>query len=144
VADASSWTNGTPRFRWNETPQEERNAMSALIEIFIALPLVALLLLVAPGPSMAADAMKPASQSVYTDAGTTIRFADLDLSKPQGVATLYARIRRTAHDICGDADGRYSLKERCIARTIEDAVSRINEPPLTALHTEHLKRALGS
>jgi UrcA family protein len=117
--------------------------MSAITEISVAAALIAVLF-IAPGPSMAADAMKLTSQSVDTNAGTTLRFSDLDLSKPEGVARLYARISRTAHDICGDANGRTSLKDGCIARTIEDAVSRIDKPPLTALHTEHLKHALGS
>jgi UrcA family protein len=123
--------------------RREIDAMSAFIEKSIAAALVAALL-IAPGHAMAADAMKLASHSVDADAGTTVRFADLDLSKPEGLARLYARISRTARDICGDADGRSSLKERCIAKTIEDAVNRINRPPLTALHTEHLKHALGS
>ena len=117
--------------------------MSVIIEKSIAAALVAALL-IAPGHAMAADAMKLASQSLDADAGTTVRFADLDLSKPEGVARLYARISRTAHDICGDADGKTSLNERCIAKTIEDAVNRLNKQPLTALHTEHLKHALGS
>jgi UrcA family protein len=108
--------------------------MSAVIEKSIAASLIALLL-IAPGYTVAADATNP---------GTTVRFADLDLSKPEGVARLYSRISRTAHDICGDADGRTSLNDRCIAKTIEDAVNRINKPPLTALHTEHLKHAMGS
>ncbi len=117
--------------------------MSAVIEKSFAAALIAVLL-IAPGYSMAADATKFASQSSDTSAGTTVRFADLDLSKPEDLARLYARISRTARDICGDADGRTSLKGRCIAKTIEDAVNRINKPPLTALHTEHLKHALGS
>jgi UrcA family protein len=117
--------------------------MSAIIEKSFAAALIAALL-IAPGHSMAADATKLASQSVDMNAGTTVHFADLDLSKPAGVARLYGRISRTAHDICGDANGSMSLRDRCIARTIEDAVNRINKPPLTALHTEHLKHTLGS
>jgi UrcA family protein len=117
--------------------------MSAVIEKSFAAALVAALL-IAPGHPMAADAVKLASQSVDTGAGTTVSFVDLDLSKPEGVARLYARISRTARDICGDPDGRMSLNERCVAKTIENAVKRLNRPPLTALHTEHLKHALGS
>jgi UrcA family protein len=123
--------------------RREINAMSVIIEKSIAAALVAALL-IAPGHAMAADAMKLASQSLDADAGTTVRFADLDLSKPEGVATLYARISRTAHDICGDVDGRMSLNEKCVAKTVENAVNRLNWPLLTALHTAHLKHALGS
>ena len=117
--------------------------MTAVIEKSIAAALIAVIL-IGCGHPMVAEAMEPLPQSVDSNAGGTVRFADLDLSKPEGVARLYARISRTARDICGDADGRTSLKGRCIAKTIEDAVNRINKPPLTALHTEHLKHALGS
>lgn len=117
--------------------------MSAIIEKSIAAAFIAVLL-IAPGYSFAAGAITFASQSGGANDGTTVRFADLDLSKPEGVARLYARISRTARDICGDADGSMSLKQKCVAKTIEDAVSRINKPLLTALHTEHLKHSLGS
>jgi UrcA family protein len=123
--------------------RREINVMSVIVEKSIAAALVAALL-IAPGHAMAADAMKLASRSVDADAGITVRFADLDLSKPEGVATLYARISRTARDICGDADGKMSLNERCVTKTVENAVNRLNRPQLTALHTEHLKHALGS
>jgi UrcA family protein len=124
-----------------KSQQEEKNAMTADIEKLIAAALIAASL-IACGHAMAADGMKP--QSVDTDAGTTLRVVDLDLSKPQDVARHYARVSLAARDICGDGNGRMSLEKRCIAKTIEDAVSRINRPTLTALHAEHLKRALGS
>ena len=117
--------------------------MTADIEKLIAAALIAVSL-IACGHAVAADAVKLAPQSVDTDAGTTVRVADLDLSKQQDVARLYARVSLAARDICGDGNGRMSLEKRCIAKTIDDAVSRINRPTLTALHAEHLKRALGS
>jgi UrcA family protein len=130
-----------------KSQHKEINAMTAVIEKSITAALIAALL-IAPGHPMAADAMQLAPRSVATNSGTAVRFADLDVSKPEDVARLYARISRTARDICGrsnaDGDGRMSLEERCIAKTIEDAVSRINRPMLTALYAEHLKRALGS
>lgn len=121
--------------------------MTAVIEKSVAAALIALTL-IGSGYPMAAKAMRAAPQSVDTDPGITVRFADLDLSKPEGVATLYGRINRAARDICGpsgaDGDGRMSLAERCITRTIEHAVTRINRPLLTALHAEHLKHTQGS
>jgi UrcA family protein len=112
----------------------------------------AIALIAAPAWSLAADldlapSRSLASQPVDGPAGVRVRFADLKLSKPEDVARLYARISRVARDICGPGaaawDGRTSPMEKCIAQTIEDAVSRINSPPLIALHTAHRKRALG-
>jgi UrcA family protein len=123
--------------------KQEINAMTAIIEKPFAVALIAALLM-APGYSMAADATELPSHSVDMNAGTTVHFADLDLSKPAGLARLYERISRTASDICGAANGSTSLRERCMTRTIEDAIDRINKPPLTALHAEHLRHAVGS
>jgi UrcA family protein len=135
------------RTRFLETLTGDISAMTAVIEKSIGAALIALTL-IGSGYPMTAKAMGPAPQSVGINAGITIRFADLDLSKPAGIATLYGRISRAARDICGpsgaDGDGRMSLKERCITRTIEDAVTRINRPLLTALHSEHLKHTQGS
>jgi len=74
--------------------------MTAVIEKSIAAALIALTL-IGSGYPMAAKAMGPAPQSVDINAGITVRFAGLDLSKPEGVATLYGRISQAARDICG-------------------------------------------
>ena len=113
--------------------------MNALILIAISL--------IAAGQTFAADPRAPASQSVENKAGIRVRYADLDLSKPQDVSILYKRISRAARDNCGtDAaawDGRTSLLKKCIGQTIEDAVNRINKPLLTALHRERMNRMRG-
>ena len=115
--------------------------MNALIKQSTAVTLIAISL-IAAGQTFAADPKAPASQSVENKAGIRVRYADLDLSKPQDVSILYKRISRAARDNCGtDAaawDGRTSLLKKCIGQTIEDAVNRINKPLLTALHRERM------
>jgi hypothetical protein len=59
--------------------------MTAVIEKSIGAALIALTL-IGSGYPMTAKAMGPAPQSVDINAGITIRFADLDLSKPEGIA----------------------------------------------------------
>ena len=120
--------------------------MNALIKQSTAVTLIAISL-IAAGRALAADPRDFASQSVENKAGIRVRYADLDLSKPQDVSILYKRISRAARDNCGtDAaawDGRTSLLEKCIGQTIEDAVNRINKPVLTALHRERMNRMRG-
>jgi UrcA family protein len=118
--------------------------MNALIKQSTAIILMAISL-IAAGRALAADPRAP--QSVENKAGIRVRYADLDLSKPQDVSILYKRISRAARDNCGtDAaawDGRTSLLKKCIGQTIEDAVNRINKPLLTALHRERMNRMRG-
>ena len=119
--------------------------MNALIKQSAAVTLIAISL-IAAGRALAADPRAP--QSVENKAGIRVRYADLDLSKPQDVSILYKRINRAARDNCGtDAaaawDGRTSLLKKCIGQTIEDAVNRINKPLLTALHRERMNRMRG-
>jgi UrcA family protein len=113
--------------------------MNALIKQSTAITLIAISL-IAAGRALAADPRAP--QSVENKAGIRVRYADLDLSKPEDVSILYKRISRAARDNCGtDAaawDGRTSLLKKCIGQTIEDAVNRINKPLLTALHRERM------
>ncbi len=120
--------------------------MNALIKQSAAITLVAISL-IAAGRALAADPTDFASQSAETKAGIRVRYADLDLSKPQDISILYKRISRAARDNCStDAaawDGRTSLLKKCIGQTIEDAVNRINKPPLTALHRERKNRMRG-
>lgn len=70
----------------------------------------------------------------------TVSYADLDLGKPQGVDTLYARLKGAAKAACGDADAR-NLRERALVRECRDealanAVDGINHSALTAKHLQ--------
>jgi UrcA family protein len=81
-----------------------------------------------------------AGESAATgESNIKVKFRDLDLSKPEGVAALYQRIERSARLVCTDSSspwdaGRVETFKRCYQGAIEDAVSSINQPQLTALH----------
>lgn len=72
----------------------------------------------------------------------TVSFADLDLSKPEGAATLLDRMRNAAKGVCSSLDGA-SIREQqrhaaCIEFALSNAVTRVDQPTLTeyfAMHT---------
>ncbi len=86
--------------------------------------------------TLTAQAEKPADP---TESNIKVKFRDLDLSKLEGVAALYDRIERSARLVCKDSTspwdaGRVETFQRCYEAAIQDAVSSINQPKLTALH----------
>jgi UrcA family protein len=91
-------------------------------------------------------AMPSAFADIRTDSADsiTVKYADLDLSKPAGAETLYLRIKRAARMVCShnvDAwDGRRLTHEReCVDDSIANAVKHVNNSTLTAMYREHSK-----
>ncbi len=77
----------------------------------------------------------------------TVRFAELDLSKQAGVEVLYRRIKSAAWTVCGGRDpiARINIaKSQCYKTAVANAVTQVNAPLLTALHTEKTKTRLAS
>jgi UrcA family protein len=67
-----------------------------------------------------------------------ISYSDLNLAKPADAAVLYSRLRNAADTVCGEYDIR-ALRDTqqhaaCAARALSDAVARVNDSALTALH----------
>jgi UrcA family protein len=75
----------------------------------------------------------------------TVNFADLDISTPAGAHMLYMRIRAAAQVVCSyyffatDAD-----KAGCVRVATADAVTRINEPALSAVYNASNRKAAPS
>jgi UrcA family protein len=68
-----------------------------------------------------------------------VSFADLDLSRDAGAATLYARIHVAARQVCEPAYGTFAWKlleptSRCIELAITRAVADVNAPALTSYY----------
>jgi UrcA family protein len=69
-----------------------------------------------------------------------VSFRDLDLSTSSGAAKLYRRIQSAARGVCqyepssprGETVWRY-----CVRPTVDAAVTKVNSPLLTALHSDH-------
>ena len=78
-------------------------------------------------------------------ASRTVKFADLDISNPSGAHVLYRRIRAAAQVVCSyyffatDTD-----KARCVRDATADAVTKINEPALSAVYNANNKTSVPS
>jgi UrcA family protein len=67
----------------------------------------------------------------------SVKFADLDVSTSRGAVALYGRIHSAAVNVCWrmyDSNEAYRLnKDVCLRKVIADAVSKVNEPALSAV-----------
>jgi UrcA family protein len=97
---------------------------------------IAWVTLASAGGSMLVDAAQ-ASNAFDTTPHKVVRFKDLNLNSPEGVAVLYSRIKSAAYDVCG-SPYRYDLSQFTSQICVKDAVTRaivqINNPMLTSLH----------
>ena len=69
----------------------------------------------------------------------TVKFGDLDVSRPQGALVLYGRIHAAAQNVCSPLDGRdISDKMRlaaCVKKAVTAAVKTIDNPVLFAIYS---------
>lgn len=68
-----------------------------------------------------------------------VEYGDLDIDVDPGAEILLNRIERAARRVCGADQGRRPLSEQaatrsCVARAVDQAVSAVDAPRLTALH----------
>ena len=65
-----------------------------------------------------------------------VKYGDLNVSNPQGAATLYARIRTAAANVCRPFAGAYSPRQmnECMHKAITDAVIKVDRPELFAVY----------
>jgi UrcA family protein len=70
---------------------------------------------------------------------TTVKFADLDITKAPGAQVLFNRIRRGAEQVCAPLESReLSMRASwtaCIDKAISDAVATIHQPALFAVYS---------
>ena len=80
-----------------------------------------------------------------SSAGVPVKFADLNISSPSGALVLYGRIRAAAQSACSyfwfktDAD-----EARCVQNTIAKAVTKVNQPALSAVYDAKYKTSAPS
>jgi UrcA family protein len=69
-----------------------------------------------------------------------VKFGDLNLSNPQGAATLYGRIVAAAHEVCKSFDidsrdlGDRARLDACVHKAIAGAVTKVGQPELFAIY----------
>jgi UrcA family protein len=71
-----------------------------------------------------------------------VRFGDLNLERPAGVAALYRRLKLAAKHVCGESEppGSAIISAAwrvCEAQAVDRAVVTVDRPSLTAYHREH-------
>ena len=64
----------------------------------------------------------------------TVKFADLDLTREAGIATLYVRIKGAARRVCDQQASDQLVHQPypvCVKRAVSTAVARIDRPMLS-------------
>jgi len=73
----------------------------------------------------------------------TVRYHDLNLNSPQGVASLYGRIRGAAEQVCRSMESRDLTRkaewQQCFNHAVADAVRTVNNAPLSAYHWQRIR-----
>jgi UrcA family protein len=68
----------------------------------------------------------------------TVRYAELDVTKPAGAQALYRMIQQAAYDVCDGYVGRFSrmqtVNSACYKSAVANAVAAVGSPQLTALY----------
>jgi UrcA family protein len=72
-----------------------------------------------------------------------VAIADLNLSSPQGIATLYTRLRHAATEVCGHEPqirelSQHATWSKCVDTALDEAVLQVSSIGLAALHAKHV------
>jgi UrcA family protein len=93
------------------------------------------------GTIAAGIASSPAEADSLGNPQVIVKFRDLDVSTAQGAAMLYARIRAAAYGVCTEFDSHHNMsalvqRDNCIEDVISSAVTKLNNPTLSAVYGE--------
>src|SRR5277367_3767164 len=70
---------------------------------------------------------------------STVKYHDLSAAGSAGATVLYARIRAAAATVCQPLEGRDLASKRlvsvCVHQAIADAVTKVNQPALSAVYS---------
>lgn len=79
-----------------------------------------------------------ASAKTYGEFSTVVDYRDLDLSRSTDAARLYSRLKYASQQVCGVVETRdlraRRQRDTCYVQALNQAVARVNQPTLTALH----------
>jgi UrcA family protein len=87
-----------------------------------------------------ASSFSAVSAADPSSANITVKYADLNIASRSGALVLYERIRAAAQSACNyfwfktDAD-----EARCVQNTIANAVTKVNQPALSAVYNAKYK-----
>ena len=73
----------------------------------------------------------------------TVRYHDLNLNSPEGIASLYGRIRGAADEACHSLKSRELEREsfwnECFNHAVANAVKAVHNAPLSAYHWQRIR-----
>jgi UrcA family protein len=76
----------------------------------------------------------------------TVRYYDLNLNSPEGIASLYGRIHAAAVDVCKPVEGPQLVNRvfwtewnECVAHAVADAVKAVHSEKLSAYYWERIR-----
>ena len=73
----------------------------------------------------------------------TVRYHDLNLNSPEGIASLYGRIRGAAGQVCRPLESRElerkSYWNECFNHAVANAVNAVHSAPLSAYHWQRIR-----
>ena len=78
----------------------------------------------------------------------TVKYGDLDVSRPQDAAELYKRIVAAAYDVCKGSDMDRNLNESllqrdvCVDKAIANAVKQLGQPKVVAIYNANHRHPL--
>jgi len=73
----------------------------------------------------------------------TVKFADLNISTPEGASALYTRIHEAAAAVCSHyIFTTDDAADRCVRDSTAKAVTRVNQPALYAVYNTKNKKPL--
>jgi len=88
-------------------------------------------------PATAAAGAGEAAPSV------TVKYHDLNLNSPEGIASLYRRIRGAADQVCYPLESRElarkALSDECFNHAVADAVKAVHNRTLSAYHWQRIR-----
>ena len=72
-----------------------------------------------------------------------VAIADVNLSSPQGIATVYTRLQQAATEVCGQEPqirelGQHAGWSKCVDTALDAAVVQVRSIGLAALHAKHV------
>jgi UrcA family protein len=93
----------------------------------------------------AASLMLAVPAAFAGDGGIRVGYSDLDLTTQKGVDTLYRRIHTAAGRYCEELHSRTGSRiatgyEECVTDAVNNTVSSLNLPSLSALHAGRSKQ----
>jgi UrcA family protein len=74
-----------------------------------------------------------------------VTFADVNLSNPQGIATVYTRLQQAAAKVCGHEPqirelSQHAAWSKCVDTALDEAVVQVRSIGLAALHAKHVDK----